>query len=90
MTTDVQPTVSIVVPVFNEEENVPLLAEEIRRALDPQGIPYEVVAVDDGSTDSTWERLETVRAQDPRWVLVGLRRNFGQTAAMSAGFDHAR
>ena len=81
---------SIVIPVFNEEENVPLLAEEIRQALDPQGIAYEVVAVDDGSTDGTWTRLENVRAQDPRWVLVGLRRNFGQTAAMSAGFDHAR
>lgn len=90
MTTDVRPTLSIVIPVFNEEENVPLLAEEIRQALDPQGIAYEVVAVDDGSTDETWDRLENVRAQDPRWVLVGLRRNFGQTAAMSAGFDHAR
>jgi glycosyltransferase involved in cell wall biosynthesis len=79
-----------VIPVFNEEENVPLLAEEIRRALDPQGVAYEVVAVDDGSTDGTWASLENVRAQDPRWILVGLRRNFGQTAAMSAGFDHAR
>jgi glycosyltransferase involved in cell wall biosynthesis len=76
--------------VYNEETNIPLLAEEIRQALDPQGIAYEVVAVDDGSTDATWSRLEAVRAQDRRWVLVGLRRNFGQTAAMSAGFDHAR
>jgi glycosyltransferase involved in cell wall biosynthesis len=82
--------VSIVIPVFNEEENIALLGEEIRRSLDPRGIAYEVVAVDDGSTDGTWARLESVRAQDPRWVLVGLRRNFGQTAAMSAGFDHAR
>ena len=90
MAADVRPTLSIVIPIFNEEENVPLLAEEIRQALDPQGIAYEVVAVDDGSTDGTWTRLENVRAQDPRWVLVGLRRNFGQTAAMSAGFDHAR
>lgn len=90
MATDVRPMLSIVIPIFNEEENVPLLAEEIRQALDPQGIAYEVVAVDDGSTDGTWTRLENVRAQDPRWVLVGLRRNFGQTAAMSAGFDHAR
>ena len=90
VTTDVRPAVSIVIPVFNEEENVLLLAEEIRRALDPRGIAYEVVAVDDGSTDDTWARLERVRAQDPRWILVGLRRNFGQTAAMSAGFDHAR
>ncbi len=90
MTTEGRPALSIVIPVFNEEENVPLLAEEIRRALDPQGIAYEVVAVDDGSTDGTWARLEGVRSQDPRWILVGLRRNFGQTAAMSAGFDHAR
>ena len=81
---------SVVIPVFNEEDNVPLLAAEIRRALEPQGVAYEVVAVDDGSTDGTWARLESVRAQDPRWVLVGLRRNFGQTAAMSAGFDHTR
>ncbi len=90
MTTEVRPTLSIVIPVFNEEENLPLLAEEIRRALDAQGVAYEVVAVDDGSTDGTWTHLENIRAQDPRWVLVGLRRNFGQTAAMSAGFDHAR
>jgi len=90
VTTESRPTVSIVIPVCNEEENIPHLAEEIRRALDPHGIAYEVVAVDDGSIDETWARLESVRAQDPRWVLVGLRRNFGQTAAMSAGFDHAR
>jgi glycosyltransferase involved in cell wall biosynthesis len=90
MTADARPTLSIVIPLFNEEENVPLLAQEIRQALDPQGVAYEVVAVDDGSTDGTWARLEGVRAQDDRWILVGLRRNFGQTAAMSAGFDHAR
>lgn len=90
MTAEAGPTLSIVIPVFNEEENIPLLAEEIRRALDPQEVAYEVVAVDDGSTDGTWARLESVRTQDPRWILVGLRRNFGQTAAMSAGFDHAR
>jgi len=90
VTAEARPRLSIVIPVFNEEENIPLLAEEIRRALDPQAVAYEVVAVDDGSTDGTWARLESVRAQDPRWILVGLRRNFGQTAAMSAGFDHAR
>ena len=81
---------SIVIPIFNEEDNVPILAEEIRQALDPHGIGYEVIAVDDGSTDASWNRLEAVRAADPRWVLVALRRNFGQTAALSAGFDHAR
>jgi glycosyltransferase involved in cell wall biosynthesis len=90
VTSETRPLLSIVIPVFNEEENLPLLADEIRQALDPQGVSYEVVAVDDGSTDGTWMHLENLRAQDPRWVLVGLRRNFGQTAAMSAGFDHAR
>jgi len=85
-----RPTLSIVVPIFNEVENVPILAEEIRHALDPQGIRYEVIAVDDGSTDGSWTRLEAVRAADPRWVLVALRRNFGQTAALSAGFDHSQ
>ena len=90
MTGQLRPTLSIVIPVLNEEENVSLLAEEIRRSLDTQGLAYEVVAVDDGSTDGTWTRLESIRAQDPRWVLVGLRRNFGQTAALSAGFDHAK
>ncbi len=90
MTIEVHPTLSIVIPLFNEEQNVPLLAQEIRRTLDIRGVPYEVVAVDDGSTDGTWAHLEKIRAQDSRWVLVGLRRNFGQTAAMSAGFDHAR
>ena len=90
MTESDRPTLSIVIPVFNEEENIPLLADEIRRALEPQGIVYEVIAVDDGSTDGSWSRLEAVRAADPRWILVALRRNFGQTAALSAGFDHAR
>jgi glycosyltransferase involved in cell wall biosynthesis len=81
---------SVVIPLYNEAENVLPLAEEIRQALEPLGVRYEVVAVDDGSSDPTWQCLERVRAADPRWVLVGLRRNFGQTAAMSAGFDHAR
>ena len=85
-----RPAVSIVIPVFNEEENIPILAEEIRQALEGKTIAYEVVAVDDGSTDGTWACLEAIRAQDPRWVLLGLRRNFGQTAALTAGFDHVQ
>jgi len=85
-----RPTLSIVIPIFNEEENVPILADEVRQALDPHGIRYEVIAVDDGSTDGSLARLEAVRAADSRWIVVVLRRNFGQTAALSAGFDHAR
>ncbi len=81
---------SIVVPLYNEETNVPILAQEIRHALDPLGIAYEVIAVDDGSTDSTATRIDEVRAEDPHWTGIVLRRNFGQTAALSAGFDHAR
>jgi glycosyltransferase involved in cell wall biosynthesis len=79
-----------VIPVHNEQENIPLLAEELRQTLDPLELVYEVVAVDDGSTDGTLTQLESVRAQDPRWIVVALRRNFGQTAALSAGFDYAR
>jgi glycosyltransferase involved in cell wall biosynthesis len=90
VTTTVRPALSVIIPIFNEEDNIPILAEEIRQALDPYGIRYEVIAVDDGSTDESWARLEAVRAHDPRWVLVALRRNFGQTAALSAGFDHAK
>ena len=83
-------TLSIVVPLYNEEANVPILAQEIRQALDPLGIAYEVIAVDDGSTDATAARIAEVRAEDSRWIAIILRRNFGQTAALSAGFDHAR
>lgn len=90
MTKPERPTLSVVIPIFNEEENVPILAEEVRQALDPHGIRYEVIAVDDGSTDGSVARLEAVRAADSRWIVVVLRRNFGQTAALSAGFDHAR
>jgi glycosyltransferase involved in cell wall biosynthesis len=85
-----RPRLSIVIPLFNEEDNVLILAEEIRQALDPPGIDYEVIAVDDGSSDATWARMMAVHAQDSRWVLIGLRRNFGQTAALSAGFARAR
>jgi len=85
-----RPALSIVIPIFNEEDNIPILAAEIRQALEPHGVQYEVIAVDDGSTDGSWSQLEMVRAADSRWVLVALRRNFGQTAALSAGFDHAR
>ena len=90
MTVAERPVLSIVIPIFDEEDNIPILAEEIRRAVDPHGIRYEVIAVDDGSTDGSWTKLEAVRAGDPRWILLALRRNFGQTAALSAGFDHAR
>lgn len=84
------PALSLVIPVYDEEENLRPLHAAIREALDPLGLGYEVVLVDDGSTDATLGIAREIQAQDPRWVIVALRRNFGQTAAMSAGFDHAR
>ena len=81
---------SLVIPVYDEEENLHPLHAAIREALDPLGLHYEVVLVDDGSTDNTLAIAREVQSQDPRWVIVALRRNFGQTAALSAGFDHAR
>jgi glycosyltransferase involved in cell wall biosynthesis len=81
---------SILVPVYNELENVPLLHEEIRKAIDPLEIDYEILFVDDGSTDGSRERLQSMASLDSRVRLIQLRRNFGQTAAMQAGLDHAR
>src|SRR5574337_1292059 len=83
------PWLSIIIPFYNEEENVRSLHDQIIAALGGLGRPYEVVAVDDGSTDRTLAVLEVIVKDDPRWSVVVLRRNFGQTAALSAGFDHA-
>lgn len=82
-------TVSIVVPVYNEQDNVALLIEEIERALVAFASPWELIIVDDGSTDETVVRLQRLAEQRPFVRLVLLRRNFGQTAAMHAGIQHA-
>jgi glycosyltransferase involved in cell wall biosynthesis len=81
---------SVVVPVYNEVESLPALLREVHAALRPTGRSYEVVLVDDGSTDGSARWLEEAAAADPSLVIVRFRRNFGQTAAMQAGFDHAR
>src|SRR5213080_1347453 len=84
------PRVSVVIPVFNEAENLADLHRELTASLGPLGQPYEILLVDDGSTDSSLERLLAIEAGDPRVRVLRLRRNFGQTAAFSAGFDHSR
>jgi len=80
---------SIVVPVHDEEENVQLLHAALTSVLSHMGKSYEIIIVDDGSHDGTYRKLQILAETDPLLKLVRLRRNFGQTAAMAAGFDHA-
>ncbi len=82
--------VSIVVPLYNEEENIEPLYKALKSAMDAEGGDYELLFIDDGSTDSTLQRLERLSAEDDRVKPLSFRRNFGQTAAFAAGFDHAR
>src|SRR5258708_34606664 len=81
---------SIVVPFFNEQENIPPLYMKLTEVMDSIGEPYEMVFVDDGSKDNTYKVLTEIYEHDRRVNVVRLRRNFGQTAALKAGFDFAR
>ena len=83
-------SISVVVPVFDEERNVRRLIEEIVGVLQPLGLPFEVVVVDDGSRDGTLAALREILASTPELVVIALRRNFGQTLALLAGLDRAR
>lgn len=82
--------VSIVIPVYNEEENINLLYSEIKEAMEKTKANYELIFVDDGSRDRTGELLSALQENDNRVVVINFRKNFGQTAAMSAGFDYAK
>ncbi len=83
--------ISLIIPIFNEEENIPLLYQEIREVMDATEYSYEIIFVDDGSSDTSVHVLEAISQEEgSNVVVVALRRNFGQTAAMSAGFDHAQ
>ena len=84
-----EPDISVVIPLYNEAENLPELYREFTETLQAGGRPYELILVDDGSTDGTFGILEDLHRQDPRVRVVQLRRNFGQTAAFAAGFDQA-
>ncbi len=81
---------SIILPVLNERDNLEPLHERLTEALEPMGRDYEVVYVDDGSTDGSWDVLKKLAEADARVRLVRLRKNFGQTSALSAGFAHAQ
>lgn len=82
--------ISIVVPVYNEQDNVEAVYSAISSALLAMGCSYEIVMVDDGSSDGSYKLLATLAAKDPALKVIRFRRNFGQTAAMSAGFDCAK
>jgi glycosyltransferase involved in cell wall biosynthesis len=86
----VTPDISIVIPLRDEEANVLALHEELTVALERLERPYEVILIDDGSRDRTFDRLAEVQARDPRVRVVRFETNFGQTAAFAAGFARAR
>src|SRR3546814_20376885 len=79
---------SVIVPLYNEQDNVHLLYETIISAAEPLGLPFEIVMVDDGSRDETFLRTEAIARSDPRVRVVKFRRNYGQTATMDAGMDY--
>ena len=82
--------VSIVIPVFNEAENVGLLHGEIAAAVQGRPEDYEIIFVDDGSSDGSLDALRDIHSRDPRVKIIQFRKNFGQSAAISAGFEHCR
>ena len=81
--------ISVVIPLKNEERNVPLLAEKLTKALNALARAYEVIFINDGSTDGTTARLREICSADHHLKAIHFRRNHGQTAAMQAGFHHA-
>jgi glycosyltransferase involved in cell wall biosynthesis len=82
--------ISVVVPLYNEEENIAHLRTQLTEALEASGYSFEIIIIDDGSKDKSYALLCEWAAEDPRLTVIRFRRNFGQTAAFSAGFDHAR
>lgn len=87
---DAAPEISVLVPVLDEADTVEELAAQVAEVITALGRTYEIVFVDDGSTDRTSERVRAARGRDPRVKLVRLRRNFGKAAALTAGLDHSR
>jgi glycosyltransferase involved in cell wall biosynthesis len=84
------PELSVVIPVHNESPNIKPLYEELSRVLTQYGRSYELLIIDDGSTDDSFAQLAALQARDPHLRVIRFRRNFGQTAAFAAGFAHAR
>jgi glycosyltransferase involved in cell wall biosynthesis len=81
--------ISVVLPVYNEEENIPFLHKQLKTALDGLGRSYEIIYVDDGSTDASYAGLSSIALNDATVTVIRLRRNYGQTSAISAGLDRS-
>lgn len=81
---------SVVVPIYNEVENLPLLTTKLSKSLDSTQLVYEIIYVDDGSRDGSTQLIKQLAIARPYLKAILLRRNYGQTAAFAAGFDHAR
>jgi glycosyltransferase involved in cell wall biosynthesis len=90
MSNIVKDYLSIIVPLYNEAESIDKLIAGILEAMAPCEFAYEIILIDDGSTDETWAKIETHKKSIPNLKGIKFRRNFGQTSAMVAGFDHAR
>ena len=86
---DLNVKLSVVIPIYNEDENVNPLYEELKGVLETLEYEHEIIFIDDGSKDTSLALLEKIQQQDSDVVVISFRRNFGQTAAMSAGFDYA-
>ena len=82
--------ISVVVPLFNEDESLPHLAEWITRVMNENNFTYEVIMVDDGSKDKSWSVIENLSAQNPCFKGVKFRRNYGKSAALNVGFSHVQ
>ncbi|MEZ4699762.1 MAG: glycosyltransferase family 2 protein [Rhodothermales bacterium] len=85
-----QPDLSIVVPVYEEEESLPELAEAVRSMCEDAGYSFEVWLVDDGSKDDSWQIIRTLHEEDARFAGIRFRRNYGKSAALAVGFQRAR
>jgi len=90
MHTETSPKLSVVIPLYNEAESIPALRQALTTTLDASGYDYEIIIVDDGSRDQSFALLAEWTETDPHLRVIRFRRNFGQTAAFAAGFDHAR
>jgi glycosyltransferase involved in cell wall biosynthesis len=86
----IQPQISVIIPAQDEEESLPELAQWISRVMETHGFSYETIIIDDGSTDSTWEKIIEINKTNPRFKGIRFNRNFGKSAALQTGFRAAK